>query len=134
MKGILNEKRIGWITGLLLLVIASSLLAQDTPPPEGLYRVNADGLDIQRLLADPDTIYWGPGWSHHGTHIAVTVSAVGEIDRLPHHAASLKTMLQRTVAEGKNLPPLVLNLGRVGQPDCLMYLGDPVAISGGQTQ
>lgn len=69
------------LCGLLFLLtplIGQMLLAQDTPPPEGLYRVNADGTDIQSLLVQSDTFYWGPDWSHDGTRFVMTVGNVGE--------------------------------------------------------
>ena len=68
-----------WFTLSMVLFSTLILFAQDTLPPERLYLVNADGSNIQQVLADPNTIYWGPGWSHDGTSIAVTVATVGTI-------------------------------------------------------
>jgi Tol biopolymer transport system component len=68
------KRALGWLSLLVTLGIGQSLLAQEAT--EGLYRVNADGSDLQRLLAGEN--YYGPGWSHDGTKIALTVIAEGE--------------------------------------------------------
>jgi hypothetical protein len=43
------------------------MVAQESVPLEGLYRVNADSSGIQKLLSAPD--FAGPAWSRDGTKI-----------------------------------------------------------------
>ncbi len=66
---------------LTLFFVASimnfPLSAADQPPPEALYRVNADGTGLALLRADPEKAYWGPAWSPDGIKIAISILDVG---------------------------------------------------------
>lgn len=50
--------------------------AAETFPHFALYRVNADGSELQKLAEDPTHALWGPVWSPDGTSIAVTYVAL----------------------------------------------------------
>lgn len=92
-------RAVSLIVLFLLIVNVVSAQEDDLPTHDILYRVNADGTDLEVLAANAELIFWGPAWSPDGTKIAVS----GYVPGAPNGELYLMDV------DGSSLTPLTQN-------------------------